>query len=65
MRVWITREKLMDSCAVWIELREGRMMWIMADGTWGTRPDADSFNEDDPPLTEVLDDDPDRWERIS
>lgn len=63
MRVWITKDGVVnddDFCAVWVELGDGRLMWILNSGKHGfSSDDGEGYSR----LSNRLARDPD-WELL-
>jgi hypothetical protein len=68
-RVWISREPATCDryCAVWIELGDGRLVYVLDNGAWGFSNDAyEAAGPEDNTLTDELEiDELDAWERIA
>ena len=66
-RVWISAEPptCENYCAVWIELGDGRLAWILDNGDWGFTTDVNELSDPDDVLTNRLESNDAEWERIA
>jgi len=65
VKVWISKHPADDgnAAAIWIELGDDRMLWIMDSGAHGIARDLERWNEHDDRLSARLSRD-DGWEEL-
>lgn len=69
MRVWISKgasKNVDDYCAVWIELGDGNLVYILESGNHGLASDHPlEYDESSLSLSDRIQDDVESWERIA